>query len=73
LSMGSLELLLRVSVFTVLDPSGMGGTTLPNAAVSVRKTSMHCLSVVTSKSEIYRFDKYSDYRSLINDDLLSLR
>ncbi len=29
LSMGSLELLLRASVFTVLDLNGMGGTTLP--------------------------------------------
>ena len=29
LSMGSLELLLRASVFTVLDLDGMGGTTLP--------------------------------------------
>jgi len=27
--MGSLELLLRVSVFTVLDLNEMGGTTLP--------------------------------------------
>jgi len=29
LSMGSLELLLRASVFTVLDLNEMGGTTLP--------------------------------------------
>ncbi len=29
LSMGSLELLLKVSVFTVLDLNEMGGTTLP--------------------------------------------
>jgi len=29
LSMGSLELLLRASVFTVLDLDEMGGTTLP--------------------------------------------
>jgi len=29
LSMGSLELLLRASVFTVLDLNKMGGTTLP--------------------------------------------
>ncbi len=29
LSMGSLELLLRASVFTVLDLIEMGGTTLP--------------------------------------------
>ncbi len=28
-SMGSLELLLRASVFTVLDLNEMGGTTLP--------------------------------------------
>jgi len=29
LSMGSLELLLRASVFTALDLNKMGGTTLP--------------------------------------------
>jgi len=29
LCMGSLELLLRASVFTVLDLNEMGGTTLP--------------------------------------------
>ncbi len=29
LSMGSLELLFRVSVFTILDFNEMGGTTLP--------------------------------------------
>ncbi len=29
LSMGSLELLFRASVFTVLDLNEMGGTTLP--------------------------------------------
>ncbi len=29
LSMGSLELLLRASVFTLLDLNEMGGTTLP--------------------------------------------
>ncbi len=29
LSIGSLELLLRASVFTVLDLNEMGGTTLP--------------------------------------------
>ncbi len=29
LSMGSLELLLRASVFTVLDPNEMGGTMMP--------------------------------------------
>jgi len=29
LSMGNLELLLRASVFTVLDLNEMGGTTLP--------------------------------------------
>ncbi len=29
LSMGSLEMLLRVSVFPVLDLNEMGGTTLP--------------------------------------------
>jgi len=29
LSMGSLELLLRASVFTILDFNEMGGTTLP--------------------------------------------
>jgi len=33
LSMGSLELLLRASVFTVLDLNEMGGTTLPREAL----------------------------------------
>jgi len=33
LSMGSLELLLRVSVFAVLDLNEMGGTTLPREAL----------------------------------------
>jgi len=33
LSMGSLELLLSASVFTVLDPNDMDGTTLPREAL----------------------------------------
>jgi len=32
LSMSSLELLLRASVFTVLDLDEMGGTTLPHVS-----------------------------------------
>ncbi len=35
LSMGSLELLLRASVFTVLDLNEMGGTTLPREVLGV--------------------------------------
>ncbi len=35
LSMGSLELLLRGSVFTVLDLIEMGGTTLPREVLGV--------------------------------------
>jgi len=33
LSMGSLELLLRASVFTVLDLNELGGKTLPREAL----------------------------------------
>jgi len=35
LSMGSLKLLLRASVFTVLDLNEMGGTTLPRKVLEV--------------------------------------
>ncbi len=35
LSMGSLELMLRASVFTILDLNEMGGTTLPREVLGV--------------------------------------
>jgi len=36
MSMGSLELLLRASVFTVLDLDEMGGTTLPREVLGAK-------------------------------------
>ncbi len=38
LSMGSLELLLRASVFTVLGLNEMGGTTLPREILGASPT-----------------------------------